>query len=487
MSNVLRGTIVNPDVIRGKSAYEIAVMHGFNGTEEEWLESLAQDVEKKAEKAIKEVDTQIELMKSTAASAQSDIESAEQSAIEHIESAAEEYSDIVQTTGNSVTAVMSQKAVTDEFNLIREKVESVNLFDKNSALNRNGYIIQNGRTDHTAISGFTVTHPIEAKIGSYTFHTNTNQLGVNATAIAPCDANGNIVSKTLTATDNGDNTATITIDDTWGATHFAVNIFNSDIDAFMVVKGDTMPSEYSSYVEPQTKLKEELLPDCTKLYSRLYKKKISLNGDSICYGAGSTGGYGKFIADEYDMTLQNLGVSGGTIAAETYYSNGTSARHWICRTIANMDTDADYVILEGGVNDASLGVPLGTLSSGLAATLDDTTFYGAFESMLKQLLLRFDGKKVGYIAVHQMTMNYSAANDEATSYYYAAKKCCEKWGVPFLDLNVSCPPFGMINPSNTEMYPLRETYTANGDGWHPNEEGYKKYYVPKIVKWLESL
>ena len=40
MSNVLRGTVVNPDVIRGKSAYEIAVANGFDGTEEEWLASL---------------------------------------------------------------------------------------------------------------------------------------------------------------------------------------------------------------------------------------------------------------------------------------------------------------------------------------------------------------------------------------------------------------------------------------------------------------
>lgn len=40
MSNVLRGVITNPDTIYGKSAYEIAVMHGFDGTEEEWLESL---------------------------------------------------------------------------------------------------------------------------------------------------------------------------------------------------------------------------------------------------------------------------------------------------------------------------------------------------------------------------------------------------------------------------------------------------------------
>ena len=37
MSNVLRGVITNPDVIYGKSAYELAVMHGFDGTEEEWV------------------------------------------------------------------------------------------------------------------------------------------------------------------------------------------------------------------------------------------------------------------------------------------------------------------------------------------------------------------------------------------------------------------------------------------------------------------
>lgn len=57
MSNILRGTIVNPDVIRGKSAYEIAVKHGYDGTEEEWLVSLAGDAAeyavKRAEEALK--------------------------------------------------------------------------------------------------------------------------------------------------------------------------------------------------------------------------------------------------------------------------------------------------------------------------------------------------------------------------------------------------------------------------------------------------
>ena len=36
----LIGKIYSPEEIHGKSAYEIAVMHGFDGTEEEWLKSL---------------------------------------------------------------------------------------------------------------------------------------------------------------------------------------------------------------------------------------------------------------------------------------------------------------------------------------------------------------------------------------------------------------------------------------------------------------
>lgn len=48
MSNVLRGALMNPDAIHGKSAYEIAVMNGFNGTEEEWLDSLIADAVKQA-------------------------------------------------------------------------------------------------------------------------------------------------------------------------------------------------------------------------------------------------------------------------------------------------------------------------------------------------------------------------------------------------------------------------------------------------------
>ena len=217
--------------------------------------------------------------------------------------------------------------------------------------------------------------------------------------------------------------------------------------------------------------------------SNIYGKRISYNGDSICIGAGYNGGYGKIIGEKYNMIVENIAVGGATIATDTY--SGANPRHWISSSVTDMNSNYDFAILEGGVNDSSLNVPLGEITEGYDDELDTTTYYGAFEYMLKNLISRFKGKKYGYIAVHQMTRNYRVVNNESTSYYWASKKCCEKWGVPFLDLNVTVPPFAFLR--NTSLSSLPTTYTKDGDGWHPNEDGYKKYYVDKIVAWLESL
>lgn len=64
MSNVLRGKVVNPETIYGKSAYEIALSNGFKGTEKEWLDSLkAEYVNDEAKQiATQAVDTANEAM-----------------------------------------------------------------------------------------------------------------------------------------------------------------------------------------------------------------------------------------------------------------------------------------------------------------------------------------------------------------------------------------------------------------------------------------
>ena len=86
MSNILRGTIVNPEVIRGKSAYEIAVMHGFEGTEEEWLESLAakaivdKEYVDRFEEVAERAEESVTISEGSASSAAASANSAQQSA-----------------------------------------------------------------------------------------------------------------------------------------------------------------------------------------------------------------------------------------------------------------------------------------------------------------------------------------------------------------------------------------------------------------------
>ena len=71
MNNGIKGTIVNPDTIYGKSAYEIAVMHGFDGTEEEWLNSLTEEASRRfigevktaQEEALSEIAESVDIVK----------------------------------------------------------------------------------------------------------------------------------------------------------------------------------------------------------------------------------------------------------------------------------------------------------------------------------------------------------------------------------------------------------------------------------------
>lgn len=261
------------------------------------------------------------------------------------------------------------------------------------------------------------------------------------------------------------------------------------------VGSGSMPSGYNIQIDPEGdadygdivtreefgRLEETIADQYEK--NPLWGKKVSFLGDSICAGSDSAtsylGGYGKIIADRNNMAYQNLGKGGATVTAETYSSTTGYAKGWLCRMVENMDADADYAIIEGGVNDAWQMVDhdtitIGKISNGYNATLDDTTYYGAFESMLKKLITRFQGKKIGYIAIPK-TMEFYDSNRNVPNFYHIALECCAKWGVPVCDLNVITPSSECLG---TDFVP---------DGTHPNLEGYLKYYCDPIEAWMKTL
>lgn len=324
---------------------------------------------------------------------------------------------------------------------------------------------------------------------SYTTQTVSHKLGAQGCRVFLYDVSGAYVTRVDGAQNaDGSNkgiglenaTFTVTIPQDPNICYARINGYTGAEEQQMFVRGKEFPNRYYGYMETVATYANALSP--------LYGKKASFNGDSICNGAGildASGAligrvksYAWMIGDDYCMTVENLAVSGGTITPGQVNASG-GKRHSISATVADMDATADYFIVEGGVNDAAISVSLGTITAGYDAELDTTTYCGAFENMCKQLITRFAGKKVGYIAVHKMTAKYNSGNTES-SYYHAAKAICEKWGVPFLDLNVQVPPLNYVDS-------LKTAYTNDGDGWHPNEAGYRAFYVPKIVAWMESL
>ncbi len=283
--------------------------------------------------------------------------------------------------------------------------------------------------------------------------------------------------------------------ETWNS-KVGTNELNSEVTAQLTAakesgdfKGDTGKSAYlyakdGGYTGTEEEFAEKLAAE--HVLNSLWGKKVSFLGDSICAGSNTEnsylGGYGRIIAERNNMVYENLAQGGATITAGTISLSTGLNRMWICRKVDEMSADADYAIVEGGINDAwytgeGRVMEIGTMSTGYNAELDDTTYYGAFESMLKKLVTRFAGKKIGYIAVPKIMDKFDSERN-VPNFYHIALECCAKWGVPVCDLNTIVPPFTYIEK-------LKNAYAP--DGTHPNYEGYVKYYCDPIEEWMKTL
>lgn len=392
------------------------------------------------------------------------------------------------TGGNAV--LYTEQNLTDEqkqqarMNLW-QRVPSENLFNKEAVV-VGEYLEPGGKTQASVDLRHSYV-PITGS-GTYACAVPGSKIGFsndNYKKIPIYDASKNylktIVGKSNDTTSALDNKVVFEISETdvaTGATYIGFNIYKTMLDSVMVVKSDSYPERYISYAPtigiPEFGISAEYIKSIDM--NPLYGKVATFTGDSICEARENNGGgYATIIGNRNGMVIQNIGVSGGKI------TTGTTS-FCISESVNDMRTDADYVILEGGVNDIAMD-NLGAISNNFTATLDTTTFCGAFEQMIKTAIERFPGKKIGYIAVHRLKQwapdDYNTIYQN-TGYYEAAINICKKWGIPVCDLTINCP-------SLYENDSLKQLYTTNADGWHPNEEGYRKYYVPKIEAWLKTL
>ena len=237
--------------------------------------------------------------------------------------------------------------------------------------------------------------------------------------------------------------------------------------------------------------------------NKLYGKTIIWNGDSICAGTAITGNWATRIAEKNSMQYKNYAVGGGTVADGPAFRDSGKPRHSVALTLERMYEefpDADYIILEGGSNDADL---LGNAVLGDKQTLlgsfdryyfggeyDVTTFCGALESIFYRATKYWAGKKIGFIVAQKMFSPNMLANDNRRLYFDAAVEICKKWGIPYIDLWNGC----YLNPSLPWMYDSTKTAEENRtgnngfyvDGQHLTARGYD-FSTDIIDTWLKTL
>ena len=238
--------------------------------------------------------------------------------------------------------------------------------------------------------------------------------------------------------------------------------------------------------------------------NHLSGKKIIFDGDSICHATSETTdttdrGWAYRVGSRYGMDWINVGISGGTVTAEMYYGPNNYPRHWVSRNIDKIHEKypvLDYLIFEGGTNDADL-LDIGSERFGeidpadFSGNYDDSTFTGALECLFFKAMSYYPHAKIGYIVAPKMGRPAVGYGPEykRRHYFLRAIEVCKKWGVPYIDL-WECSP---LNPSLKRHFDPNLDGAGNKaagklyiDGQHLTAKGYDMVSTA-IGQWIYGL
>lgn len=243
----------------------------------------------------------------------------------------------------------------------------------------------------------------------------------------------------------------------------------------------------------------------------LKNKKWAVCGDSFSHGdfTGLTDGftiedgiykgknkvYGYLIGNRNNMIIQHMAIGGRTLATPsdlsftnsfTYIENEKENSNY-----TQIDEDADYATFYFGINDShhrssSTGSDgedqTGIIELGAINDSDNTTFYGAWNVMLKWLLENRPFTKLGIIVSNGC---------ETIDYRNATIAIAKKWGIPYIDLNGDERTPMMLRAMNNEASSEAKiartiSQRVSATNQHPNPKAHE-YESTFIENFLRSL
>ncbi len=211
-------------------------------------------------------------------------------------------------------------------------------------------------------------------------------------------------------------------------------------------------------------------------------KKVYFLGDSITEGAGVSceeARYTEVLKRTAGLSaIKNYGIGGTRIArqqtihSDTYHFDVNS----FCERFAQMDNDADIVVVFGGTNDYGHGdAPFGSFED---RTMD--TFCGALHYLMRGLIEKFPEADIVFLTpLHRENDTTPNSSNKLClkAYVDEIKKTAEYYSMPVLDL------FSMsgIQP---DIPVHKEKFCP--DGLHPNDAGNEKI-ANRLKNFLEAL
>lgn len=198
-----------------------------------------------------------------------------------------------------------------------------------------------------------------------------------------------------------------------------------------------------------------------KYDSKFSGKQINCLGDSITYGyipdsgAQMSNPYPKQLNDYLGIKMSlNYGISGSTLAVNSGYYDPMSVRY------ANMDDNADIVLVFGGTNDYGRAVysQLGTFGD-----TTNTTVYGALDVLCNGLITKYPKANIFFLTpLHRGDRTGpNGAGYTLEDVTNAIKQVCAKYSIPVLDLFT----IGQYHPN---IVAFNSIYGGN-DKLHPNQ------------------
>ena len=97
-------------------------------------------------------------------------------------------------------------------------------------------------------------------------------------------------------------------------------------------------------------------------------------------------------------------------------------------------------------------------------------------------------KPICFVIVHKIQSTAYSKNSSGNTfedYRNAMIGICEKYSIPYYDAFSESGLNGW-NTAQNNAY-LTSNTSNSADGTHPNEDGYKRYYVPQLIQLFERI